>query len=145
MQLPHKKENGSSTKRPTGLKLRLLLIFLLPILLSSLYIWQRVTVITLSAQTKELKVRIKQHQKALNYMQIEVTKLSSIDRMEKTFAGLGFIRPPIDSIGWIQETPESTYIDTLGKSENVWAKSKSLQKNIFPSDQAEAKEIKHEQ
>ena len=126
------------------MKIKFLLIFLVPILLSSLYIWQRVTVITLSAQTKELKVKIKHQEKTLNYMQIEVTKLSSIDRIEKTVEGMGFVRPPIDSIGWIQESPDSTYLDTLSMRENVWAKLKTLQKNLFSSDQAEAKEIKHD-
>jgi cell division protein FtsL len=131
-------------KKTKGSKLKLLVIFLAPILLSSLYIWQRVTVITLSAQTKELKVKIKQQQNALNYMQIEVTKLSSIDRIEKVVAEIGFIRPPIDSIRWIQESAESTYIDTFSSRENVWAKLKTLQRNLFFGDKAEAKEIKHD-
>jgi cell division protein FtsL len=132
-------------QKTKSLKLKLVLIFLLPILLSSLYIWQRVTVITLSTQIKELKVKIKQQQKTLNYMQIEVTKLSSIDRIEKTAQGMGFVRPPIDSIGLIQESADSTYIREHDLRENVWAKLKTLKKNLFSSDKAEAKEIKHDQ
>lgn len=120
------------------------MIFLAPVLLASLYIWQRVTVITLSSQTKQLQVEIKQRQKALDYMQIEVSKLSSIDRLEKTIADLGFVRPLFDSIGIIQESVEPSPGDTLGEEGNIWVKLKSLQKNLFWGDKVEAKEIKHE-
>ncbi len=127
-----------------SLKFKLLLIFLAPVLLASLYIWQRVTVITLSAQTKQLRVEIKQRQKTLDYMQIELAKLSSIDRIERTTADMGFVQPPFDSIGIIQEVAESAYVDTLGEKENIWVKMKSLQKNLFSGGKVEAKEIKHE-
>jgi cell division protein FtsL len=136
--------NRNATRRSKTLKLKLLLIFLAPVLLASLYIWQRVTVITLSSQTKQLLVEIKQRQKALDYLQIEVAKLSSIDRLEKTIADLGFVRPLFDSIGIIQESVEPSRGDTLGEKENVWVRLKSLQKNLFGGDKVEAKEIKHE-
>ncbi len=127
-----------------SLKLKLFLIFLTPVLLASLYIWQRVTVITLSSQTKQLRVEIKQRQKTLDYMQIEVAKLSSIDRIEKNIADLGFVRPLFDSIGIISESVESTCADPRGEKENIWVKLKSLQKSLFSGDKVEAKEIKHE-
>ena len=120
------------------------MIFLAPVLLASLYIWQRVTVITLSSQTKQLRVEIKQRQKALDYMQIEVAKLGSIVHLEKTIADLGFVRPLFDSIGIIQESVESSPGDTLEEKGNIWVKLKSLQKNLFSGDKVEAKEIKHE-
>jgi cell division protein FtsL len=136
--------NRSVASRSKTYKFKLLLIFLTPVLLASLYIWQRVTVITLSSQTKQLRVEIKQRQKALDYLEIEVAKLSSIDRLEKTIADLGFVRPLFDSIGIIQESVESGPGDTLGRKENIWVKLKSLQKNLFWGDKVEAKEIKHE-
>jgi len=133
--------NGKGSK---SFRLKFLLIFLTPILLSSLYIWQRVTVITLSAQTKELKVRIKQQERTLNYMQIEETKLSSIDRIQKTVEDMGFVQPPVNSIGLIQESFDSTSIKKLEEKENVWAKLRALKKNLLFGDKVEAKEIKHE-
>lgn len=77
-------------------------------------------------------------------MQIEVAKLSSIDRIENIGEETGFARPHLDSIGFIQESPDSTYLDTLGLKENVWAKLKTLKLNLLFGDQAEAKEIKHD-
>lgn len=77
-------------------------------------------------------------------MQIEVAKLSSIDRLEKTIEDLGFVLPLFDSIGVIQESVDSSQGDTLGEKENIWVKLKSLQKNLFWGDKVEAKEIKHE-
>lgn len=138
------KADRFGVERKKSSKLKLILIFLTPILLSSLYIWQRVTIITLSAQTKELRSEIKQHERTLNYMQIEVAKLSSIDRIENIGEETGFARPHLDSIGFIQESPDSTYLDTLGLKENVWAKLKTLKLNLLFGDQAEAKEIKHD-
>ena len=136
--------NRSAARGSKTLKLKIILIFLAPVLLASLYIWQRVTVITLSSQTKQLRVEIKQRQKALDYLEIEVAKLSSIDRLEKTIADLGFVRPFFDSIGIIQESVESGPGDTLVRKENIWVKLKSLQNNLFWGDKVEAKEIKHE-
>jgi cell division protein FtsL len=131
-------------KGSKSFRLKFLLIFLTPILLSSLYIWQRVTVITLSAQTKELRVKIKQQEKTLNYMQIEETKLSSIDRIQKKVEDMGFVQPPMNSIALIQESFDSTSIKKLEAKENVWAKLRSLKKNLLFGDKVEAKEIKHE-
>jgi cell division protein FtsL len=130
--------------RLKSLKYKLFLLFLTPILLASLYIWQRVTVITLSSQNKELRVEIKQRQKVLDYLQVEVTRLNSIDRIEKTIGSLGFVQPPLDSVGVILEYAEAASVDTSGEKENIWAKLKTLQKNLLSGDKVEAKEIKHD-
>jgi cell division protein FtsL len=138
------KFNRLTVGRSKNLKYKLFLLFLAPILISSLYIWQRVTVITLSSQNKELRVEIKQRQRVLDYLQVEVARLSSIDRIEKTIGSLGFVQPPFDSVGVILEYAEAPAFDTLGEKENIWAKLKALQKNLLSGDQVEAKEIKHE-
>jgi cell division protein FtsL len=138
------KFNRLTAGRSNNLKYKLFLLFLTPILISSLYIWQRVTVITLSSQNKELRVEIKQRQRVLDYLQVEVARLNSIDRIEKTIGSLGFVQPPFDSVGVILEYAETPAVDTLGEKENIWAKLKALQKNLLSSDKVEAKEIKHE-
>ena len=131
-------------KGSKSFRLKLILIFLAPILLSSLYIWQRVTVITLSAQTKELRVKIKQQEKTLTYLQIEATKLSSMDRIQKTVEDMGFVQPSVNSIGLIQESSDSTYLKQFDLKENIWVKLRNLKKNLLFGDKVEAKEIKHE-
>jgi cell division protein FtsL len=138
------KFNRPTVGRSSNLKYKLFLLFLTPILLSSLYIWQRVTVITLSSQNKELKVEIKQRQRVLDYLQIEVAQLGSIDRIEKTTSRLGFVQPLFDSVGVILEYAETSPVDTAEGKENIWARLKALQKNLLSGDKVEAKEIKHE-
>lgn len=138
------KLNRLTAGRSKNLRYKLFLLFLTPILISSLYIWQRVTVITLSSQNKQLRVEIKQRQRVLDYLQIEVARLNSIDRIEKTIGSLGFVQPPFDSVGVILEYAEAPSVDTLGEKENIWAKLKALQKNLLSGDKVEAKEIKHE-
>ena len=130
--------------RSKSLKYKLFLLFLTPMLLSSLYIWQRVTVITLSSHNKELRVEIKQRQRVLDYLQVEVARLNSIDRLEKTTGSLGFVQPSFDSVGVIVEYAENPAVDTAEEEVNIWAKLKTLQKNLLSGDKLEAKEIKYE-
>jgi cell division protein FtsL len=138
------KRNRFAAKRKRSLRLKFFLIFLTLIFLSCLYVWQRVTVITLSDHTKELRLEIKQKQKARKYLQIEVAELSSIQRIEVIGKKMGFVYPSLDQIGLIQESSDSTYLETPGFAENVWAKLKALQKDLLSGDEAIAKEIKHE-
>ena len=134
-----------AAKRKKSLKLKFLLIFLALISLSYLYIWQRVTVITLSAQAKELRLEIKQKQKIRKYLQIEVTQLSSVQRIEEMGKKMGFVYPGLDQIGLIRESSDSTYLETPGLAKNIWAKLKTFPKNLLPvGDEAIAKEINHE-
>lgn len=132
------------TKRKRNLRLELFLLFVLLILLSCVYIWQRVTIITLSAHAKELKLEIKQKQKTCKYLQIEVTKLSSVRRIEKTGRKMGFVYPGLDQIGLIRESCDSTYLEKPGLTKKIWVKLKELQKDLLSGDEAIAKEIKRE-
>lgn len=138
------KRNRFAVKSKKSLRPKLLLIFLTLILLSCVYIWQRVAVITLSARTKELRLEIKQKQKTRKYLQIEVTELSSIQRIEEMGKKMGFVYPSLDQIGLIREWCDSTYLETPGFTKNIWAKLKSLQKDLLSGDEAIAKEIQHE-
>lgn len=132
------------SKRKKTLRGKYLLIFLSFILLCCLYIWQRVSVITLSARTKELRLEIQQKQKIRKYLQIEVTSLSSIERIENKGRQMGLDYPSLDKMGLIRESSDSTYMEKSGFAKDVWAKLKALQKGLLPGDQAIAKEIKHE-
>jgi len=138
------KRNRPAAKRKKSLKLKFRLIFLVLILLSCVYIWQRVTVITLSARTKELKVEINQKQKACKYLQIEVTKLSSVKRIEKIGKNMGLAYPNLDQMGLICESSDSTNRKTPGLVKSIWAKLKAFQEDLLSGDEAIAKEIKHE-
>ena len=131
-------------KREKSSKLKFLLILLALIFLSCVYIWQRVTVITLSARTKELRFEIKQKQKTREYLQIEVTELSSIQRIEEMGKEMGFVYPRLDQIGLIRESSDSTYLESPGFAKNIWTKLKTFHKDLLSGDEAIAKEIKHE-
>ncbi len=133
-----------TAKREGGFKLNYLLIFLAVISLSSLYVWQRITVVALATSSKELKVQIKSKQDVRKYLQIEVTKLSSIERIEKKAERMGLAYPSPDGIGWIRESSDSVYLETRGITGNIWAKLKTLHGRLLPGDEAVAGEIKRE-
>lgn len=134
-----------TAKRKRRSRLRLLFIVLTLIFLSCVYIWQRVTVITLSAQAKELRLETRRMQEIHKYLEIEVANLSSIPRIEKKGMQMGLAYPGLDQIGLIRELPDSTYLETPGFAKNVWAGLRALQKSLLPGDEALAKEIKNEQ
>lgn len=137
------KTNRFVLNRNKSFRTKFLMILLTIIFLSCVYIWQRITVVTLSACTKELRVEIKQKQKVRKYLQIEVTKLSSVQRIEKLGRTMGFAYPRLGQIGLIRESPDSTYLETPGLAKSLWTRLKSLQNDLlFPGDEAFAKEIK---
>ncbi len=133
-----------TAKRKRRSRLRLLFIVLTLIFLSCVYIWQRVTVITLSAQAKELRLETKRMQEIRKYLEVEVTNLSSIPRIEKKGMQMGLAYPGLDQIGLIRELPDSTYLETQGFAKNVWARLRALRKTLLPGDEALAKEIENE-
>lgn len=120
------------------------LFFFALILLSCLYIWQRVTVVSLAKNTKELKLAIKSKQETLKYLQIEVTELNSIERLQEKAEMLGLVYPPLDQIEWIREDSDSVYLERNRPQEGLWAKLTALQRNLFSGDGAIAGEIEHE-
>jgi len=133
-----------TAKRKRRSKLRLLFIVLTLIFLSCVYIWQRVTVITLSAQAKELRLETKRMQEVRKYLEVEVANLSSIPRIETKGVQMGLAYPDLDQIGLIRELSDSTYLETQGFAKNVWARLRALRKTLLPGDEALAKEIENE-
>ena len=133
-----------TAKRKRRSRLRLLFIVLTLIFLSCVYIWQRVTVITLSARAKELRLETNRMQEIRKYLEVEVANLSSIPRIEKKGMQMGLAYPGLDQIGLIRELPDSTYLETQGFAKNVWARLRALRKTLLPGDEAVAKEIENE-
>ncbi len=138
------KRNRSAVKRKRSFKLKSLLIFFALISLACVYVWQRVTVITLCAHTRELRLEIKQKQKTRKYLQVEVTELSSVHRIEKMGQQMGLVYPSLEQIGLIHESSDSIYLEPQGFAKNIWAKLKAFPKDLLSGDEAMAKEIKHE-
>ncbi len=121
-----------------------LLVLLAVISVACLYIWQRVTVVALAGCTKELKLEIDGKQEALKYLQIEVTQLGSVQRIEERGQQMGLVYPSLDRIEWIRESSDSVYLEKPCSPGSIWAKLTALRKKLLPGEEALAKEIKHE-
>ena len=141
-----RKTTGSRqvAKRGRSLRLRLLLVTLLLIFLSCVYIWQRVTTITLSTRVKELKLEAKRMQETRKYLEVEVAGLSSVCRIEEKGLQMGLIYPRLDQIGLIRELPDSAFLERRGFAKNVWAKLTTLRESFLSGDEAVAREIQNE-
>ena len=133
---------GAKRKRP--FRFRFLLVALMLILLSCVYIWQRVTMITLSTRAKELRLETTRMQETRKYLEVEVADLSSVSRIEEKGMQMGLTYPHLDQIGLIRELPDSTFLERRGFAKNVWAKLTTLRENFLSGDQAEAREIENE-
>jgi cell division protein FtsL len=131
-------------KRKKGFNAGRFLFFLVLISLSCLYIWQRVTIVALAKNTKELKLAIKSRQETLKYLQIEVTELNSIERLQEKAELMGLVYPPLDQIEWIREESDSVYLEKNLSQGGLWAKLTALRSNLFAGDGAIAREIEHE-
>lgn len=144
MRAKRPRKNRPAAKKKSSFKPAYLLIFLMVLSLSYLYIWQRITVVTLAGENKELRLEIKRKHQIRKYLQIEVTKLSSIQRIEERGRQMGLIYPPLSQIGWIRESPDSVYLEQNGLTEKIWARLRTLQKDLLGGDEAIAREIQHE-
>jgi len=131
---------GSRKRAGTGV----LLVFLVVISMSCLYIWQRVTVVALASRAKELKQEIEAKQETLKYLQVELTKLGSVERIEELGKEMGLVYPSLDQIEWIRESSDSIYLEKRNSSGGLWTQLTAIQKKLFPGEEAVAKEIKHE-
>jgi cell division protein FtsL len=114
------------------------------IFLAIIYIWQRVTVLTLANNIKELKVQIGNQQKEYKYIQVEVASLSSVERIERLAKEMGFVYPSYEQIGRLPEAPDSVISEKKSFLRNMWTKLEKVKKNILSPDKAEAKEVKHD-
>jgi cell division protein FtsL len=133
-----------TAKRKRRSRLRLLLIVLTLILLSCVYIWQRVTTVTLSTRAKELRLETKRMQETRKYLEVELTDLGSVSRIERKGLQMGLTYPRLDQIGLIRELPDSTFLETEGFARNVWARLRALQRSLLSGDEAVAREIENE-
>ena len=141
-----RKTTGSvrTGKKTKSLRLRFLLVTLLLILLSCVYIWQRVTMITLSTRVKELKLETKRLQETRKYLEVEVANLSSVSRIEEKGLQMGLIYPHLHQIGLIRELPDSAFLERRGFAKNVWARLTTLRESFLSGDEAVAREIENE-
>jgi len=121
-----------------------LLVFLTVISLSCLYIWQRVTVVALASRAKELKHEIEAKQETLKYLQIELTRLGSVERIEEKGKEMGLVYPSLDQIEWIRESSDSVYLEKRNSPGGIWAQLTAIQRKLLPGEEAVAKEVKHE-
>jgi cell division protein FtsL len=144
--LKRRKPTGSrrAAKRKRSIRLRFLLVALTLILLCCVYIWQRVTMITLSTRTKELRLETRRMQETRKYLEVEVADLSSVSRVEEKGLQMGLTYPHLDQIGLIRELPDSTFLERRGFAKNVWAKLTTLRENLLTGDEALAREIENE-
>jgi len=120
-----------------------LLSLLLIVFFLTLYVWQRVTVIKLLKEMEELKEVLAQQEKKYKYLNLEITKLSSIERIEKIAQEkLGLIYPMRERIIYVD-------VGKLNRSTlpgDLWVKLKNLGKKLYPFEErgVQAKEIKHD-
>lgn len=144
--MKRRKTTGSrrTGKRTKSFRLRFLLVTLLLICLSCVYIWQRVTMITLSTRVGELKLETKRMQETRKYLEVEVANLSSVSRIEDKGLEMGLIYPRLDQIGLIRELPDSAFLERRGFAKNVWAKLTTLRESLLSGDEAVAREIENE-
>ncbi len=116
---------------------------LMLIVLSTLYVWQRITVIKLLKETEDFKGVLAQEEKKYKYINLEITELSSIERIEKIAReNLGMVYPSREQIIFVNV--ENLEGSTLPG--NLWVKLKSLGEKLNPFQEKglQAKEIKHD-
>ena len=113
-------------KKEKNLRLKFSVILMVLILLSIIYIWQRVTVLTLANEIKSLNVQIGNQQKEYKYLQVEVASLSSVERIERLAKEMGFIYPSLEQIGLLPEAPDSAIFKREGLIKNIWAMLKRI-------------------
>jgi cell division protein FtsL len=144
--LRRRKTTGSrrTGKKTKSFRLRFLLVALMLILLSCVYVWQRVTMITLSTRVKELRLETKRVQETRKYLEVEVADLSSVSRIEEKGLHMGLTYPHLDQIGLIRELPDSTFLERRGFAKNVWARLTTLKDSFLSGDEAVAREIENE-
>ncbi|KPL04058.1 MAG: hypothetical protein AMJ90_02040 [candidate division Zixibacteria bacterium SM23_73_2] len=103
MSKAKKRRKNKRDKKSFGLvKFFLVLVFMG--FLSLVYIWQKVTVLKFSQDIKEMKTEIAEKQKKVKYLNIEIAKLSSVERIERIAQlRLGLIYPKTDQIVFLEE------------------------------------------
>ncbi|MCK4426950.1 MAG: cell division protein FtsL [candidate division Zixibacteria bacterium] len=126
MQKGKIKRSHLRLKKEKNLRLKFSVILMALIFLSIIYIWQRVTVLTLANEIKSLNVQIDNQQKEYKYLQVEVAFLSSVERIERLAKEMGFFYPSLEQIGVLPEAPDSDILERQGLIKNIWTKLKGI-------------------
>lgn len=127
------KRSHIAFKKEKNFRLKFFLILMLMIFLSIIYIWQRVTVLTLANEIKSLNVQIGNQQKEYKYLQVEVASLGSVERIERIAKEMGFVYPSFEQIGVLPEAPNSDIFERQGLIKNIWTKLKEIKRNLLSS------------
>jgi len=113
------------------------------IFLSIIYIWQRVTLLSLASEIKRLNVDLSNQQREYKYLQVEVASLSSVERIGRLAQQMGFVCPSIEQKKALPEAPDSLIIERKGLLKNMWTKLERIKRNLLTGGGVEAKEVKH--
>lgn len=120
-----------------------LLGLLAVICLLTLCVWQRVTVIKLLKETKEYKEILAKEEKRYKYLSLEISELSSIQRIERIAQEeLGLVYPSREQIIYV----DLENLDHSSIPGNLWVKLKKLGNKLNPFQEKglQAEEIKHD-
>jgi len=131
-------------KKEKGFYFKFSMILIILIFLSTIYIWQRVAVLTLANESKRINVKIGTLQKEYKYLQVEVASLSSVERIGSLAKEMGFVYPSFMQQDVLPEAPDSVIFEKQSLSKNFWAKLKEIQRNFLYGEGVEAKEVKHD-
>ena len=110
------------------------------------HIWQRVTVLELCQDVKDLKEHLSEVQKKYKYLNIEIAALGSVQRIESIALGdLSLTYPQAERIVYLNEPlicPRHGSADSFV----LWDKFKELTHGLISitEERLEAKEIKHD-
>ncbi len=126
----HKARKGHLVrKREKNFRLKLFMVLLILIFLS-VYIWQRVTVLTLANEIKRLNVQIADHQREYKYIQVEIASLSSVERIERLAKKMGFVYPSLEQIEVLSEVSNSADHKRQSWVNHIWSKLKGIKRNL---------------
>ncbi|MGB2696275.1 MAG: cell division protein FtsL [Candidatus Zixiibacteriota bacterium] len=109
-------------------------------------VWQRVTVLKLSQEVKDLRKEVAEVEKRYKYLNIEIANLGSRERIESIAkSGLKLTYPHPERIFYLNE-PLTTFRDKQKPTFVFWEKFKSITDNLpfITEEKVEAKEIRHD-
>ena len=113
------------------------------ICLSMLLIWQRIAVIKILKESEGLKEVLAKEEKRYKYLNLELTEVSSIERIEKIAQErLGLVYPNRQQIVYV----DLEKINKPTLAGDLWARLKNIGKKINPFSESgvQAKEVKHD-
>jgi cell division protein FtsL len=126
---------------------KILFAFTLIVGLSIGYIWQRVTFLKISKEIKSLRSQISEQEERYKYLNIEIAKLSTVERIENiATTQLGLVYPKAEQIVFLKEVSVPSSDKKKGKLENLREKLTNFALNIFniSDSRLEAKETRYD-